>query len=177
MRWKIVLSKKRLRASGISVTGVAQPGPRRFRPSRFLLGAAGLAGIGVAVLAFFAGQRIQARHDHDAPPPLTRTLTFRRGFLTGARFAPDGQTIVYSAAWDGKPSEIFTTRVGSSDSRPLGIFPAGILSISSAGEMAIALGCENRWEKCFGTLARVPLAGGTPREVLEDVGSADFSPD
>ena len=59
-------------------------------------------------------------------------LTFRRGFLTGARFAPDGQTIVYSAAWDGKPSEIFTTRVGSSESRPLGIFPAGILAISSS---------------------------------------------
>ena len=43
--------------------------------------------------------------------------------------------------------------------------------------MAIALGCENRWEPCFGTLARVPLAGGTPREVLEDVASADWSPD
>jgi eukaryotic-like serine/threonine-protein kinase len=171
------LAALRDHASGISVSGVGQPPPRRFRPSRALLGAAGLAGIGISVLAFFVGARLQARHDHNAPPPLTRTLTFRRGFLTGARFAPDGQTIVYSAAWDGKPSEIFTTRVGSSDSRPLGIFPAGILSISSTGEMAIALGCENRWEPCFGTLARVPLAGGTPREVLEEVGSADFSPD
>ena len=171
------LAALRDHASGISVSAVAQPAPRRFQPSRFLLGAAGLAGIGAAVLAFFAGRSLQARHDHDAPPPLTQTLTFRRGFLTGARFAPDGQTIVYSAAWDGKPSEIFTTRVGSSDSRPLGIFPAGILAISSVGEMAIALGCENRWEPCFGTLARVPLAGGTPREVLEDVASADWSPD
>ena len=109
--------------------------------------------------------------------PARKALTFRRGFLTGARFAPDGQTIVYSAAWDGKPSEIFTTRVGSDESRPLGIFPAGILAISSTGEMAISLGCENRWDPCFGTLARVPLAGGAPREVLEDVGSADWSPD
>jgi hypothetical protein len=164
-------------ASGISVSGISPPGPRRLRPSRVLLGAAALAGVAVAVLAFFAGQNFQARHDHEAPPPPTRTLTFRRGFLTGARFAPDGQTIVYSAAWDGKPSEIFTTRVGSSDSRPLGIFPAGILAISSAGEMAISLGCENRWEPCFGTLARVPLAGGTPREVLENVAAADWSPD
>ena len=164
-------------ASGISVSGIAPPGPRRLRPTVALLGAAGLAGVVVAVLAFFTGQTLQAHRDHEAPPPLTRTLTFRRGFLTGARFAPDGQTIVYSAAWDGKPSEIFTTRLGSSDSRPLGIFPAGILAISSAGEMAISLGCENRWEPCFGTLARVPLAGGTPREVLEDVGAADWSPD
>ncbi len=171
------LAALRDHASGISVSAVGQPMPRRFRPSRALLSAAVSAGVLFAVLAFFAGQRLQARRDREEPPPLTRTLTFRRGFLTGARFAPDGQTIVYSAAWVGKPSEIFTTRVGSSDSRPLGIFPAGILAISSTGEMAISLGCENRWEPCFGTLARVPLAGGTPREVLDNVGSADWSPD
>jgi Tol biopolymer transport system component len=171
------LAALRDHASGISVSGVVQPAPRRFRPSRALLAASVAAGVALAVLAFFAGERRQARRDRETPRPLTRTLTYRRGFLTGARFAPDGQTIVYSAAWDGKPSEIFTTRVGSSEARPLGIFPAGILAISSAGEMAISLGCENRWEPCFGTLARVPLAGGTPREVLEGVGSADWSPD
>ncbi len=171
------LAALRDHASGILVSAVGQPAPRRFRPSRALLAGAISAGVVLAVLTFFAGQRIQARRDSEKPPPLTRTLTFRRGFLTGARFAPDGQTIVYSAAWDGKPSEIFTTRVGSSEARPLGIFPAGILAISSAGEMAISLGCENRWDPCFGTLARVPLAGGTPREVLESVSSADWSPD
>jgi len=130
-----------------------------------------------AALTFYAGLRIQARRDRESPPPTRQRLTFRRGFLTGARFAPDGQTIVHSAAWDGKPSEIFTSRVGSSESRLLGIFPAGILAISSTGEMAISLGCENRWEPCFGTLARAPLAGGAAREVLEDVASADWSPD
>jgi len=171
------LAALRDHASGISVSSVGQPAPRRFRPSRALLAAAILAGVVFGVLTFVVGQRLQARRDRETPPPPTRILTFRRGFLTGSRFAPDGQTIVYSACWDGKPSEIFTTRVGSSDSRPLGIFPAGILAISSAGEMAISLGCENRWEPCFGTLARVPLAGGTPREVLEGVGSADWSPD
>ncbi len=171
------LAALRDHASGISVSGIGQAAPRRFRPSRALLAAGALGGVLLAVLAFFAGQRLQAGRDRDAPSPLGRTLTFRRGFLTGARFAPDGQTIVYSAAWDGKPSEIFTTRVGSTESRPLGIFPAGILAVSSIGEMAISLGCENRWEPCFGTLARVPLAGGTPREVLDNVVSADWSPD
>ncbi len=171
------LAALRDHASGISVSAVGQPAPRRFRPARALLAAAASAGVVVATLAFFVGQRLQARLDREAPLPVRRDLTFRRGFLTGARFAPDGQTIVYSAAWDGKPSEIFTTRVGSSEARPLGIFPAGILAISSAGEMAISLGCENRWDPCFGTLARVPLAGGAPREVLEDVSSADWSPD
>ena len=126
---------------------------------------------------FFAGRRDQERRDREAPPPKRTTLTFRRGFLTGARFAPDGHTIVYSAAWDGKPSELYSTRLGSTESRPLGIFPAGILAISSTGEMAISLGCENRWDPCFGTLARAPLAGGAPRELLENVTSADWSPD
>src|ERR1700693_1498796 len=171
------LAALRDHASGISVSAVAQPAPRRFRPTRALLAAAASAGIVFGALTFLAGQRMQARRDRETPRPPLRTLTFRRGFVTGARFAPEGQAIVYSAAWDGKPSEIFTTRVGSIESRPLGIFPAGILAISSAGEMAISLGCENRWEPCFGTLARVPLAGGTPREVLEGVGSADWAPD
>jgi len=171
------LAALRDHASGISVSGVVQPAPRRFRPSRALIAGTALAAVVLAAAAYFLGQKIQARRDRETPPPPTKTLTFRRGFLTGARFAPDGQTIVYSAAWDGKPSEIFTTRVGSSESRSLGIFPAGILAISSTGEMAISLGCQNRWEPCFGTLARVPLAGGTPREVLDNVGSADWSPD
>jgi Tol biopolymer transport system component len=171
------LAALRDHASGISVTAVGQPAPRRFRPSRALLAAAVSAGAAFGIVMFFAGQMVQARREREAPPPPAWTLTSRRGFLTGARFAPDGQTIVYSAVWDGKPSEIFTTRVGSSESRPLGIFPAGILAISSAGELAISLGCENRWDPCLGTLARVPLAGGTPREVLDNVGSADWSPD
>src|SRR6266542_5564179 len=105
------LSALRDHASGISVSAVGQPAPRRFRPSRALFAGAISASVALAVLTFFAGQRMQARRDREAPRPMTRTLTFRRGFLTGARFAPDGQTIVYSAAWDGKPSEIFTTRV------------------------------------------------------------------
>ena len=107
-----------------------------------------------------------------------RRLTFRRGNVLHGRFAPDGQTIVYSAAWDGKPAEIFSARTDSVESRPLGIPNADILSISSKGELAILI------KKGFlsttagaGTLARVPLGGGAPREIAEDVVFADWSPD
>ena len=171
------LAALRDHGSGISVAGVEPPALRRRRLSRPILAGAALALVAAAVLTFFVGRRLQRRLDREAPPPALQTLTFHRGFLTGARFAPDGQTVVYSASWDGKPSELFMTRVGSSESRPLGIFPAGILAISSAGEMAISLGCQNRWEPCFGTLARGPLLNGVPREVLDNVGSADWSPD
>ena len=50
--------------------------------------AAALAGIGYHV------GRSQARED---PPPLVQRLTFRRGTLRAARFAPGGRSIVYSA--------------------------------------------------------------------------------
>ena len=73
--------------------------------------------------------------------------------------------------------EVFRTRVGGPESRPLGLSPAGVLAVSSAGELAISQGCELNWAECRGTLARMPLAGGAPRELLEDVYYADWSPD
>jgi eukaryotic-like serine/threonine-protein kinase len=155
-------------SSGISAS-VEPPVSRRLRLTRPGLVAAAVGVAALAVLAYLAGARVQARRDREAPPPKRTTLTFRRGYLTGARFAPDGHTIVYSACWDGKRSEIFTTRVGSIESRPLGIKNAGILAVSSTGEMAISIG---------EMLARVPLAGGAPREILGGlIFAADWSPD
>ncbi len=105
-------------------------------------------------------------------------LTYRRGTVYSARFAPDGQTIVYGAAWDGGALDLFSTRVEGRESRSLGLPSADILAISSTGEMAISL---NRHFilgfQTVGTLARVPLAGGAPHPVLENVQDADWSPD
>ena len=170
------LAMLRDHASEISAFGeLPIPHPRKKRLS--LLG--GLL-VALAVwprASLLLGTRIGEKRGVHGPLPVFRGLTFRRGYLTGARFAPDGHTVVYSAAWDGQPSEIFTTRLESPESRSLGISPAGILAVSSTGEMAISLGCENAWDPCLGTLATVPLAGGAPREVLDNVGSADWSPD
>jgi Tol biopolymer transport system component len=114
-----------------------------------------------------------------APEPIQfRRLTFQRGRILAARFAPDGQTMVYSAAWEGRPSEVFSTRADSPESRSLGLPGANILAVSSTGELAVALrqrllvGYESS-----GVLARVPLSGGAPREILETVQDADWSPD
>jgi Tol biopolymer transport system component len=131
----------------------------------------------VGLLAFFGGRLLLEHRIRSERPPGMTQLTFRRGYVTGARFAPDGRTVIYSGRWGGNASELFETRLGSPESRPLRIFPAGILAVSSTGEMAISLGCENLGDPCFGTLARVPASGGAPREVLEGVLSADWSPD
>jgi Tol biopolymer transport system component/predicted Ser/Thr protein kinase len=110
--------------------------------------------------------------------PLYHEITFRRGEIRSARFAPDGQTILYSAAWQGNPVETFSARQGMVESRSLGLGRTELLAISSKGEMALSLGSHpvGTWIN-VGTLARAPLAGGAPRPVLEDVEWADWSPD
>ena len=111
-------------------------------------------------------------------PPTYRQLTFRGGTIRMARFAPDGKTIIYSAAWEGNPVELYTTRPESPESRPFGLSKAEVLSISADGEMAVLLHSHNVDPYINeGTLGRVPLGGGAPREVLENVQWADWSPD
>jgi serine/threonine protein kinase len=108
------------------------------------------------------------------PQPTFQRLTFRRGDISGARFSPDG-TVLFSAQWAAEPTTIFSTRLGRAESRALGLPSARILSISSSGEVAILLGSASSGTP--GTLARVPLSGGAPREILENVIDADWSPD
>jgi eukaryotic-like serine/threonine-protein kinase len=129
------------------------------------------------VVASWAGIYRYARRGTAGLNPAFHEITFRNGTIQQARFAPDGQTIVYGAAWDGKPQELFTTRFDSTDSRSMGLPSAQILSISSKGEMAILLHPTSFGLYQFGTLARVPLAGGAPREILEGCFGADWTPD
>jgi serine/threonine protein kinase/Tol biopolymer transport system component len=130
--------------------------------------------LAVALLALAAGAYIGA-NSRTRPRPTFQRLTFRRGDISGAKFSPDGQTVLFSAQWAAEPNTIFSTRLGRSESRALGLPPARILSISSTGELAILLGSATSGTP--GTLARVPLSGGAPREILESVIDADWSPD
>ena len=112
------------------------------------------------------------------PPPTYRQLTFRRGSIRSARFAPDGQTILYSAAWQGSPVDVFTARPEAPEARSMGLTRTQLVSVSSASEMAVLLNSKaiGTWVN-MGTLARAPLVGGAPREVLEHVQWADWSAD
>jgi serine/threonine protein kinase/Tol biopolymer transport system component len=112
------------------------------------------------------------------PPPLYRQLTFRRGSIRSARFAPDGQTILYSAAWQGTPMDVFTARPEAPEARSMGLSRTQLMSVSSTSEMAVLLNAHavGTWVT-MGTLARAPLVGGAPREVLEHVQWADWAPD
>ncbi|MFZ0319087.1 MAG: protein kinase [Candidatus Sulfotelmatobacter sp.] len=133
---------------------------------------------GLLLLASWAAVYGFARRGIAVANPTFHEVTFRNGTIWDARFAPDGQTVIYGAAWEGQPQEVFSTRFDSTDSRTLGLPPAQILSISSKGEMAISLHPVTTGAFAQdGTLARVPLAGGAPREVLDKVFWADWTPD
>ena len=107
--------------------------------------------------------------------PSYERLTFKRGIVSAARFAADGQTIIYSAAWEGRPYDLFLARVGSAESRPLGLPDGRILSVSPKGDLAVLIGSQS-FASGVGTLARASVAGGAPRELIDDVTEADWGP-
>ncbi len=114
-----------------------------------------------------------------ATAPSFQRITFRRGNVLHGRFAPDGQTVVYAAAWDGAPAELFLARTEEAgESRPIGLARANLLAVSSRSELAVLLKDDYLGSTTGqGLLARLPLVGGAPREVLEGVIAADWSPD
>ncbi len=140
-----------------------------------------LVWLAVAALVSLAAGLLAGKFIFSTPPslpPLYRQLTFRRGSIRSARFAPDGQTILYSAAWQGGPVDVFTARPEAPEARSMGLSHTQLASVSNAAEMAVLLNSKatGTWVN-MGTLARAPLIGGAPREVLENVQWADWSGD
>jgi Tol biopolymer transport system component len=159
--------------SGISASGARSAALPAASPRRLRLAAVILAFLAVGAIAFLAGRKSGFRR-----PPDFSQLTFRRGYISQARFGPDGHTFVYSAAWEGNPSQLFVGRPGSAEATALATPPGAVLlAVSSSGEMALQLRTREASFYRIGTLARAPLAGGEPREVLEGVQWADWSPD
>ncbi len=145
--------------------------PKR-RVSPVLLGLLYLVSLaGVAYAAWLFAHR----KTEEVIEPQFHRLTFRRGEVRNARFSPDGETIVYSAAWDGQAPEVFVSSRRSPEARPLGVPESEMLAVSRSAELAILLRRDR--VSNLGTLARVPLAGGMPREIAESVLTADWSPD
>ena len=137
--------------------------------------------LALTVLAFIGGWRFTANSGGSArfaSGPVLHRLTFRRGTVWNARFAPEGNSVIYGAAWEGRPVEIFESRIDMAEARSLGITGADVLAISDKGEMAVTLR-RQQGPSGFGfngTLARLSLTGGVPREIMERVESADWAP-
>ncbi len=127
-----------------------------------------------SVAGFLVGQR-------SATPsvPTFRELSFRRGALVAARFAPDPRSAVYSASWEGAPEAVFISSANSTESRDLGLPETEVLAVSAAGQMAVMrrFGVSANHFTHRGTLAQVSIGADAPRDLLDNVESADWAPD
>jgi hypothetical protein len=136
-----------------------------------------LAAAALLVLGAVAGWRATL----GARPPAGsqfRQVTYRRGELDDARFTPDGQTILYTAALEGAEPEIYTVAAKAIGGHSLGINNARLLAVSSRGELAIALAPEVVGSILLpGDLARTFGDNGAPKPEIANVEAADFHPD
>ena len=170
----IAFDLEALSGSGASAPRL-EPASAAARLRRPILGIA--AAIAIALAGLLAGRRIWK-----APAASSLSyhrLTYRRGFVTSGRFAPDGHTVFYSASWDGAGSpQLFSVRTESPGSLSLDLPSGQVESISRSGEMLIlsdvlfSTGYAHR-----GVLRSAPLSGGAARDLFEDIGGADWSPD
>ncbi len=182
-RIKRALDTSRLRAgsgtaAATSGTALAPAVESVGSPRRTLV----ITALAAAALALVAGLLTERFLLHQpvaqSALPVYHPLTFRRGMVHAARLAPDGKTILYSAAWEGKSLQLFTTRPESPESHELEPSGADVLAVSATGEMALSLHSHPVAQFLYsGTLARVPLVGGAPREVMDNVEFADWAPD
>ncbi|MBP1653861.1 MAG: serine/threonine protein kinase [Bacteroidetes bacterium] len=151
-----------LSSSGQISVAAALPQSWTRRIVRVSIGVLLATSLGVG--GFLVGKKLTER-----PIPSFHRLTFRRGTVESARFTPDGQSVVYTARWDGRPRETFTIRADSVDSVAReGLQGYDLLAISPKNELALG--------RAF-ALSTAPLAAGAPREVQRPVTDADFSPD
>ena len=144
--------------SGTSSSTIAPPAvsaPLIFRRRAAWITAAAI--LAVAAIAFVSGVKFATK-----PPPVFKQLAFGPGYVSSARFTPDGANVVYGASWNGKPLQIFSTRLDGVESRSLGLPPADVLATSASGDMAILLDRHHYFQwMTIGTLA-VPFSGGAP---------------
>jgi Tol biopolymer transport system component len=139
-----------------------------------------VAAVALGAVLGFAGALVINRPSTapgSRPEAQFRQLTFDKGTIRDGRFTPDGQSIVYGAAWNGQPLKLFMVRTDSPESAPLSLPDARLLAVSKSGELAISLSHTFEGWMGEGTLARSSLLGSAPRVLAEHVREADWTPD
>ena len=133
---------------------------------------------GLVLAALLAGWVARSTMNPPRRNPTFRQVSYRRGTVYSARLSPDGKTVVYTAAWDGKPVQVYVASKEFPESRPLDVKQSVLLSVNSSGDLAILTGARPLDHFEFqGTLSTMSMGGGAPRELLQDVTAADWAPD
>jgi Tol biopolymer transport system component len=151
---------------GFDLESLSQSTTTGTAPIRAVRGRRRLAFVagGIAVMALCgAGLFLWGQRSGRSPQPSFKRITFRRGVADSACFTPDYKSVVYTAAFEGRPSELFVQRLATADARPLGVRAWRVVG-TSGGDVAFL--------RDDGTLAQLPIEGGTPRDLLKDVTDA-----
>jgi DNA-binding winged helix-turn-helix (wHTH) protein/WD40 repeat protein len=126
--------------------------------------------LSLAAVAFFLWRR-------SINPDIRFTqLTFDRGQVSSARFAPDGHSVIYAAQWGQNPRSVFVADTASPESRRLGFSGANIATVSHLGELGL-LTQQGVGPIMGSVLSRVPINGASPVDVDRNIMSADWSSD
>jgi serine/threonine protein kinase len=143
-----------------------------------LMRAAAMAGVFLAIgIAAGVGLKSWLSPAVKSPDITFNTRTFDPQWITNSRFAPDGETIVFSAAPSGNLPELFVIRQGASVPQRLGKPHTHLLSVSKTGELAVLTDVTFISHRLFaGTLTRMTIDGAA-RPWMEKVREADWSPD
>jgi len=169
--------------SGSTVSGagaaaaVGKAGPSR---GTLVMAAAVAGALVLGGVAGYLGRGGSAATEAGIASVSYQPVSFEKGFVFAARFAPDGRTIAYSADWDGQSRDVFVTSLDTREYRPLGFRGADLLGMSRTGELAILTGSKFTLGSVYyrlGTLSTASMVGGTPRPEVEHVRFADVGPD
>jgi serine/threonine protein kinase/Tol biopolymer transport system component len=111
--------------------------------------------------------------------PEYNQITFQRGTVWSARFAPGNPLVYYSATNNGEDLNVFFTKPSADPaSKSLNLPGTALLSISGSGDLAL-LKTRQYFNQFInrGTLQRMPIGGNSLRDIAEDVQDADWFPD
>ncbi|MEP6766461.1 MAG: protein kinase, partial [Gemmatimonadaceae bacterium] len=168
-----------LRDGGSSFHSSAQPMSRAATRSGVRVAqwaVATLIATAAVVGAYLAGSRANSRSANDTL--LMQQKTFRTQSIFSARYTASGDAVVYSGAESGSSPRIYSLTSANPQPRAVSDSATHLLAISAKDEMAVLVGAVYNHHRVFtGTLARMPVGGGTPRELLTAVHDADWSPD
>ncbi len=156
--------------SASAMTRISEP--PKTRRAWLLWVAAALGALGLVAAVWTVDRRSAAR-----PQPKFTRLTYQRGYPSSARFAKDGQTVVYSAQWNNDPLQVYSVRTEFPQSTKVDLPSAALLALSSSGDMEVAVDLVQEAWFMYGTMGQAQMTGGTPRAQAKEVIAADYAPD
>src|SRR5579875_2775388 len=140
--------------------------PHPVRAARLWLPALGMALILAAIMIVIVTglNRREASFDR---------LTFRKGVVSGARFIPGSERILYSAEWNGAAGRLFSFSNGHHESKDLNFSDAWLAGVVSPTQFGLFRRSGNGDPPL---LELASLSGGAPRQIPGHFRNADWGP-